>query len=122
MSTDSVGNSSRTEASEKLAESPGPAFIPMLHLYALLVKEGRSPNAFNFRSALFRQQLVMVIAHLEAFLGDSIRAICAAEPRVLESTQKQITWSAALAYADRAALLAGLADSFVGFLMHQALI
>jgi hypothetical protein len=43
------------------------------------------------QSAVFAQQLTLTIAHLDAFTGDTLRAICGQRPEVLKSN-KQVTW------------------------------
>jgi|GEM_PF-3876714 len=109
----------RIQIKADLPDETSPVLSPMLNMYALLLKEGQSPDSVDFESALYRQQLVMVIAHAEAFLGDSVRCVCLAKPRLLESDQKQISWSAALAFPDRQTLVAGLIDNFVGTMMQS---
>lgn len=45
----------------------------------------------DFNQLLCAQELVMLIAHLDGFLSDSLRAICKREPNVLHSN-KQMRW------------------------------
>lgn len=42
----------------------------------------------NFQRLFYSQELVMMIAHLEAFLSDSLRAICKVKPEILKSNRK----------------------------------
>ena len=49
------------------------------------------PGMFEVTNALHAQELVMILAHLEAFLADTIRAICMADPRVLRRGKK-VSW------------------------------
>lgn len=49
----------------------------------------------NFRSLIYEQELVMLVAQLEAFFSESVRAMCVAEPRVLRR-EKALTWSEVL--------------------------
>lgn len=90
-----------------------PAFGPLMGLYSLTIQDGRRPDELNFQKTLYRQQLVMLVAHTEAFFGDSIRAVCLAAPNTIESQKKQISWLEALSYLDREALRAALVESFV---------
>lgn len=46
----------------------------------------------NFRDLIYEQELVMLLAHLDAFFDQSVRAMCVAEPRILHGN-KELTWS-----------------------------
>ena len=104
---------SKKVASIELGSKPNAAFYPMFNLLAVSAIEGQDTTKIDFQTALFRQHLVMIVAHVEAYLGDCVRAICLAEPRVLQSEHKQITWADALLCQDRSSLIATLADQFV---------
>jgi hypothetical protein len=42
----------------------------------------------DFERLFFSQELVMMLAHLEAFLSDSLRVICRVKPEILKSSKK----------------------------------
>lgn len=67
----------------------------------------------DFSGAILSEQVAMLIAHTEAFLADTLRAICIEHPGRIRASQAQITWQDALAYRGRASLLRGLVDRFV---------
>lgn len=92
---------------------------PFFSLFTInvLLREGRSQ--FDYEQALARQQLVMLLAHTEAFIGDSIRAICKARPEILTSSQKQITWESALSFPDRDSLLDFLTEEYISVTMRS---
>jgi hypothetical protein len=62
-----------------------------IQLLLTQVLAGKNPKELDFDRVLYAQELVMLIAHLDAFLGDSLRAICRTEPKVLHSN-KQMRW------------------------------
>jgi len=88
-------------------------FATILSLWFTIIKAGERPHNIDFQEALYHQQLVMLVAHTEAFWGDSIRAICCAAPGILKSQKRQISWSDALNYSDRESLLSALIENFV---------
>jgi hypothetical protein len=65
------------------------------------------------QKGVFAQQLVTVVAYTEAFLADTLRAICRLRPEIVQSSQKELTWALALSFPDRESLLAALIDDFV---------
>ena len=56
---------------------------------------GKTHKEMDFDRLLYAQELVMLIAHLDAFLGDSLRTICRKEPKMLYSN-KQMRWDSIL--------------------------
>lgn len=60
---------------------------------------GAKDTTPDFSRLISSQELALTIAHLEAFLCDSVRAICRAEPAVLRR-RKQLTWEDVLAAGD----------------------
>lgn len=56
--------------------------------YFSMMKLGIRPNNINFQRLFLSQELVMVIAHLEAFLSDSLRVICKVKPEILKNNKK----------------------------------
>jgi hypothetical protein len=79
---------------------------------AALGKLGLSPESLDFEGPLWSQQLVMVIAHLDAFVGDSVRAVCRARPDVLRR-KKQVQWETVIACGNWDAVIGRLAEDFV---------
>lgn len=115
---DSKKGGSRKLKSKKVDVKESPAFTPMLMLWTIRIKQKKDVSKIDFQSALFRQQLVMIIAHTEAFIGDSIRAICGANPKMIISSKKQVTWEVALSFQDRTALLDSLIEEFVSAVLQ----
>lgn len=52
---------------------------------------GSGRLGINFANQLRAQEVVMQLAHLDAFMADSVRAVCRAEPRLLIRS-KTMTW------------------------------
>jgi hypothetical protein len=59
------------------------------------------------------QELVMVIAAIEAFLSETVRAVCSKEPNVLRTREKQISSEQVFAVGSYEALIAQIADKVV---------
>lgn len=66
----------------------------------------------DFRRLLSAQQLVMVLAHLDAFLADSVRALCYARPEMLKS-QKKIDWETVISCGDWNRLFTLLVEEYI---------
>jgi hypothetical protein len=122
---DSVPHHVRTEVEKMLSliERPvtkdgkdielNPIFMPVVTMSNIVAKQRKKRIEIDYQNFFFNQQIVMFIAHIEAFIGDSIRAICRAKPQVISSLQKQITWEAALAHPNKDSLLEFLIEEFV---------
>src|SRR5262249_18264172 len=54
----------------------------------------------------------VVWAHVDAFLGDTVRVICRVRPEILR-TSKQLTWATALSFDSIEQLLDALVEQFV---------
>ena len=70
---------------------------------------GAPPTVEDFGESVRRQQLVTMLAALDAFLGDTIRSICRVRPGVLRCA-KTITHDEVVAAGSYEALLAKLTD------------
>lgn len=57
-------------------------------LYLSMINLEMKPENINFQRLFFSQELVMVLAHLEAFLSDSLRVICRVKPEILKTNKK----------------------------------
>jgi hypothetical protein len=101
-----------SEASVEL-DDPDSLFLPFLTITAIRAIQGQPIEQLKFQAALFAQQLITIIAHTEAFLGDTLRAICFARPEIVQTSQKQITYEVALSFPDRDFLFAALVDEYV---------
>ena len=101
------------ERPESKIRKSSPAFWPMFSLMSTSVLEGRGYQTPDFTQVIYKQQLVMIVAHLEAFLGDSIRAICYRHPDIVTRSQKQISWADALSHRSRTKLLSSLVELYV---------
>jgi hypothetical protein len=78
-----------------------PFFEPTLQyfLYAVLMKQDTKKFQFNFGDLLYAQELVMLFAHLDALISDSIRVICRREPRLLYR-DKKMSWKSIIESAN----------------------
>lgn len=86
---------------------------PFLALHKCLWKLG-VPGIDNvsFERALHNQTLVMLFAHLDAFMGDSLRTVCKVCPQQLER-DKQIPWKAVIKCGSWEKLIDRLIDEYV---------
>jgi len=66
----------------------------------------------DFERSLLYQWLVMVFAHLDAFIADTVRAICQVRPEVLKSDRK-MSWEAILDYGEWEELLNQMVERYV---------
>jgi len=66
----------------------------------------------DFQKAITAQHLIMIFAHLDAFMSDSMRIICYTQPRVM-SSQKNVTWENILKAGNWDSLRDKLIDEFV---------
>src|SRR5436305_4535929 len=62
----------------------GPLADVALQLLMARALSGRDLDKFDFAYHLRAQELVMLLAHFDAFMGDSLRAICMREPSALK--------------------------------------
>jgi hypothetical protein len=66
----------------------------------------------GFERLLSSQAIIMAFAHLDAFISDTMRAICVARPEVLKS-EKKIEWSMALTFDKKEDLIKYLIERYV---------
>lgn len=66
----------------------------------------------GFERLLSSQAVIMAFAHLDAFMSDTMRAICVARPEVLKS-EKKIEWSTALTFDKKEDLIKYLIERYV---------
>jgi hypothetical protein len=85
------GAKTSTRRAQYPLDTSSPLAIPSLLLFVTQIAAGKTPKEIDFDRLLYAQELVMLIAHLDAFLGDSLRTICRKEPKVLHSN-KQMRW------------------------------
>lgn len=94
-------------------------FIPAFRMVAAAGSLDASPeHAFDFERLLYSQELVVHFAYLDAFMGDSLRAICQVRPEVLKSN-RQVDWATILSCGGWSELLAHLCEKYIyefGFL------
>lgn len=55
----------------------------------------KKESEIEFSNTLLSQELVMLMAHIDAFMGDTIRIICQAHPEIL-NRKKEIKWNTVL--------------------------
>lgn len=66
----------------------------------------------RFERLLSSQGIIMIFAYLDAFMADSMRAVCMARPEVLKR-EKKIEWSTALTFDKRDDLIRYLVERYV---------
>jgi len=68
----------------------------------------------QFQMLARHQAVAMLYAHLDSFVGDTLRAICGVKPEVLRgSGKKQLTWESALSFRSIDDLREHLVEQFV---------
>lgn len=87
-------------------------FEHWVYMTIALGKIDASFKDVDFERLLCSQELVMLFTHLNAFMADSLRAICQVCPEVLRSG-KQINWATALSFRGRKELLNHLTERYV---------
>lgn len=69
-------------------------------------------ETIDFNKAITAKQLVMIFAHLDAFMADSLRMICRIQPQVMKSS-KTVTWETMIDAGTWDSLLDIMIDSYV---------
>ncbi|GMU00997.1 hypothetical protein KH5H1_51170 [Corallococcus caeni] len=89
-----------------------PYLLPLVGiLFTHVAGLGGSPNV-DYGGLLKAQEVVMLFAHLEAFLADSIRVICLKEPRVLKKNKK-MQWDTILECGSWEGVIDKMVDEYV---------
>jgi hypothetical protein len=68
---------------------------PVLQLFIAQSLSNQKVGTLNVESLLYAQELVMLLAHLDALMSDSLRAMCWREPRILHGSKK-VAWGTIL--------------------------
>ena len=68
-------------------------------------------NILQVGSLLYAQEIVMLLAHLDAFMADTVRTICVREPRILRRTKK-IDWADIIDSGNWETLIDNMVDSY----------
>jgi hypothetical protein len=102
------------EGSEWRIEFPGveyPAVLPLL--LTVLSHITAHPEAeIEFERIISSQQIVMILAYLDAFLSETVRIICTLQPLTLK-TQKTITWEKAIEAGSWEQLIENMVHDYV---------
>jgi hypothetical protein len=77
-------------------------------------------SRLDFRQLIYSQEVAMVIAHLYAFLSDSLRAMCAVQPALL-NRKKTISWEDVLGHESLDAIRQRLTEEYCYELGHQGI-
>jgi hypothetical protein len=93
------------EATSPLSEH---IFLMRLAMFGL----GIELDDLDFKNLLHAQQLVMIFAHLDAFMADTLRTICQVRPDVLKS-QRKVEWETILNCGDWDQVVAFLTDQYI---------
>jgi hypothetical protein len=86
-------------AADNKANSDTPFFQPVLQIILANFYSDREVMRINVDNLLYAQELIMLFAHLDAFMSDSIRTMCRKEPRLLYR-DKKMSWKAILESGD----------------------
>ncbi|MGE0453363.1 MAG: hypothetical protein AB7O37_00705 [Vicinamibacteria bacterium] len=79
-----------------------------------LNRSGKSRPTFGHLGYLIRaQEVVMLFANFEAFVGDTVRTIARARPEVLKRAKRQVSWERVLASGSWEALMGHLVEQHV---------
>ncbi|MBA7495105.1 hypothetical protein ES702_05684 [subsurface metagenome] len=84
----------------------------ILFMSIALINLGIPLMEIESESLLYSQELVMIFAHLDAFMSDSLRIICQACPEVLKRNKK-IDWATAISCGGWEKLLDHLIEKYV---------
>jgi hypothetical protein len=88
-------------------------WLVMLMWAQTMFPRAKAPRrSFAYGEILRRSHLVLVVAHLEAFLADSVRAACRARPEVLH-TDRTFKWSDILAAGSWNGVLSSMIEAYV---------
>lgn len=100
--------SERTEGKD----SPSPFFIPWINLNIARIIAGKdTEQTTDFNNLLYAQELAMLFAHLDAFMGDSLRVMCRKEPRLLHRSKK-MSWDSIIASGSWESLLEKMIEEY----------
>lgn len=83
-----------------------------VQLFMTQTLSGRNPRDLDFPYRLRAQELVMLLAHFDAFMSDSLRAICLREPNTLKRS-KTLAWEDIIRSGSWEALMRRLVDDHV---------
>jgi len=92
-------------------EGNDPIAIPALRTLMAQAVRGGAEDKYYFEPLARAQMLVMTLAQVEAFLGDSLKAACRRVPRLLRRG-KQVTWERIIDAASWDALIEGLIEQY----------
>lgn len=73
----------------------------------------KRPVEVDFVRLLFMQELILLYAHLDGFMNDTLKAIISARPEVLRNKKKTMTWDEALSSGDWDTLVGQLGERLV---------
>jgi hypothetical protein len=96
----------------ELDDQVGSIAAVMLLMSLAAASDDATATGPDFERALREQELVMCLAHLEAFLGDTLKMMCQRDPRILRR-KKQISWDQVIDAGSWEELMNRLADEYV---------
>ena len=103
---------SKNEIDQKLLDSTIFFYLAIIGSKKGKTKEAKEVIQQGFERIISSQSLVMVFAHIDAFLADTVRIICFIHPEILRS-EKKIDWATAIAFENKDQLLEFLRERFV---------
>lgn len=83
-----------------------------LSMYFARENLGISTEDVDFERALDSQALVMLFAHIDSFMSDSLEAICRVRPEVMKSSKK-MDWESIISYGGWEELLDHMIEDYV---------
>lgn len=108
---DEVVRHSSDIADSAQVDAPG-IVAPILHSYMSACFLGYPKHDLRFNEQVYVQQLVMTLAYLDAFMADSVQAICEVRPDVLRSSKK-VEWDTIVSAGNWENLLQALTSEYV---------
>ena len=100
------------QIAEHFEDDPSGILRPLLEVYMRAALLGLPFEDISFNRRVYSQQIVMIFAHLDAFIADTLRAICRVRPEVLKSSKK-IDWSTVIGAGNWDRLLGELVERYV---------
>jgi len=92
-------------------EEPVAEIKPFIILVLMHVQANKN-QPIDFQKAITAQHLIMIFAHLDAFMADSMRVMCQTQPRIMAS-QKKYNWENIIEAGNWNTLINNLIDEFV---------
>lgn len=100
------------QVADKYKNDPSGILRPLIEIETRMAILGHPIDDIPVAQSAYSHQLVMIFAHLDAFIANTLRAICKKQPQVLKSNKK-VDWSTILDLGDWDSLFYYLVERFV---------